>query len=63
MKVYIVMGNDYPDAVFTTEAAAATYCSDKSAETPKLPGSRVPRIYWRWYAFELQGAINGPQAN
>lgn len=46
--VYVVMGNDYPDAVFTTEVAASAYCSDKKAQTGR-------RVHWRYYAFRLPG--------
>jgi hypothetical protein len=50
MVVYVVMGNDYPDAVFKEQSAAEAYCLAKNSENRK--GQR--RIYWRFYSFELQ---------
>lgn len=50
MKVYVVMGNDFPDCVFSTEAAAEAYCESKKAE--RREGYR--RIYWRVYEFEVR---------
>ena len=51
LKVYVVMGNDYPKCVFTTEAVADKFCADKKAEQKANHG---PRIYWRVYGFPLQ---------
>jgi hypothetical protein len=52
--VYVVMGNDYPAAVFEREADAIGYCDEKA----KLPESRHPSgakcIYWRSYSFEVR---------
>jgi hypothetical protein len=48
-KVYVVMGNDFPDAVFDSEAAAEAYCETKRDE--KRPWTRT--IYWRVYEFTL----------
>lgn len=63
MKVFVVMGNDYPDAVFTSNEAAEAYCcakrSDDVLAQPKggmMHGS-VPRIYWRVYAFDLREKV------
>jgi hypothetical protein len=50
MKVYVVMGNDYPEAVFKLEAEAVKFCSDKKKER----GMQKPVIYWRTYEFELR---------
>jgi len=50
MKVYVVMGNDYPEAVFKLEAQAVKFCSDKKKER----GTQKPVIYWRTYEFELR---------
>lgn len=52
MSVYVVMGNDYPAAVFATEEAAEAYCVAKRKE-PRTSGIM---IYWRVYEFALQGA-------
>lgn len=55
MKIWVVMGNDFPDAVFDTEAGAKQYCKDKrdanKAHREKMPG---PTIYWRSYEFDLR---------
>jgi len=51
MKIYVVMGNDYPDAVFTNEVVAERYCMTKRAEDLLLYVS--PRIDWRVYPFDL----------
>ena len=50
MKVYVVMGNDFPDAVFSDAAAAERYIAGKNQETKTIPSRRV---YWRAYAFLL----------
>jgi hypothetical protein len=52
MKVFVVMGNDFPDAVFDNEAAAENYCVGKRGNYKE--GSGIGRIYWRIYEFELQ---------
>ncbi len=49
-KVYVVMGNDYPNAVFRDENKAKKYCAAKKAKN--MPGERI--IYWRHYEFEVQ---------
>ena len=46
MKVFVVMGNDYPAAVFSTNAAAVEFCDDQNKHGDK-------RIYWRVYEFAL----------
>lgn len=62
-KVYVVMGNDYPKTVFSTDLSAEEFCkralAKDKAEALRL-GDRdygSPRIYWRWYSFELDGEI------
>lgn len=54
MKVWVVMGNDYPNAVFDTEKAANTYCAVKKEEPASNHASGGIRIYWRSYAFEVR---------
>lgn len=49
MKVYVVMGNDYPDAVFDSEQAAKSFCEAKKAKN--ATGERP--IYWRYFEFEM----------
>ena len=51
MRVFVLMGNDYPGAVFADETAANQACKERAAEDD-VPGRR---IYWRLYPFELQG--------
>jgi hypothetical protein len=58
-KVYVIMGNDFPDAVFMRRIDADRYCRAKQANERRAikaglilgPG---PRVYWRWYEFPLQ---------
>lgn len=53
MKVWVIMGNDFPDAVFSSEKAADKHVEKMKAETDKRPGG-TPRIYWRSYEFTLR---------
>jgi len=53
MKVYVVMGNDFPDKVFATEEAAEAYCIEKKSN-PENRVLGISRIYWRVYEFEVQ---------
>lgn len=48
-KIYVVMGNDYPSAVFSKKKRAEKYC-DRMRENNKLDGQR---IFWRVYEFEV----------
>lgn len=50
-KVWVVMSNDYPDAVFDSEAAAAAYVAAKEAVAAERP--RGLRVRWRSYEFAL----------
>jgi hypothetical protein len=57
MMVYVVMGNDYPAAVFDNESDAAAYCLRKKVEGEKRRADGNSVIYWRAYGFPLnQGA-------
>lgn len=59
MQVYVVMSNDFPDSVFSTEAAAKAYVNRKNdAPENRLPSGGGPRIYWRSYEFDLDGKSN-----
>lgn len=49
MEVYVVMGNDFPDSVFTNEKDAEIYCQKRQDENK--PDNT--KIYWRVYAFKL----------
>lgn len=55
-KVYVVMGNDFPAAVFDSGSAAEAYCLErkKQDETAAAGTRRLSRIYWRVYDFPLQ---------
>ncbi len=49
MKVYVVMGNDYPDRVYEIRRDAEEFCLEQNAKNEK--GKRP--IYWCVYEFEL----------
>ena len=51
MKVYVVMGNDFPDSCFATEQAAEEYVALKKES---VENKGFPRIYWRVYEFEVR---------
>jgi hypothetical protein len=60
-KVWVIMGNDFPDSAFSDEEKAEAYVTakkaqdraehDKDPQRYKYPYS--PRIYWRHYEFEV----------
>ena len=52
-KVYVVMGNDNPDSVFSNEALADAYVANRKAEDNPSGDGMYRRIYWRAYEFEL----------
>jgi hypothetical protein len=56
MKVYVVCGNDYPDAVFRTEKGAVDHINKMKnlVAPPSTPGVPRARIYWRHYEMELR---------
>lgn len=56
---YVVMSNDFPDAVFDTEEAAESYCKKRMDEQKaeirkKYTGEYQPpaRVYYRWHLLE-----------
>lgn len=51
MKVFVVMGNDFPAAVFDNEETAEAYVDFIKSEDRPIKPSR--RIHWRVYAFDL----------
>lgn len=54
MKVWVLMGNDYPEAVFASEEAAEAEVKRRMDEQRAVkPKWAAPRIYWRTYAFDL----------
>lgn len=55
MKVYVVMGNDYPHCVFSSETVAEAYCNAKTAKEKEMSDKQIrSRIYWRHYEFEVR---------
>ncbi|TJW14426.1 MAG: hypothetical protein E5W82_10645 [Mesorhizobium sp.] len=53
-EVHVVMGNDFPAAVFEKKEDAETYCVARRAEN--RPG--YARIYWRVYNFPILRRVN-----
>lgn len=54
MKIFVIMGNDFPDRVFADEAKADAFCKEKMDEQRVgLKPYEHPRIYWRSYEFEV----------
>ena len=53
MKVWVVMGNDYPDAVFDSHKGAMAHIESRAQEDSKFAKEMRPKIYWRAYEFEL----------
>ena len=59
MKVWVVMGNDYPSGVFSSEDLANKHIDHQKAKLAKqqehLDKYMRPRIYWRATEFNLDG--------
>lgn len=53
-EVHVVMGNDFPAAVFEKKEDAEAFCVAKRAESE--PG--YTRIHWRVYNFPILRRIN-----
>lgn len=53
-KMSVVMSNDYPAAVFSSEALAEDYCDQLRKEQKEALG-RV-RVNWRVYTFTVDDA-------
>ena len=54
MKVYVLMGNDYPAAVFDNEAYGESIVSKLKEKEAAIRKQHIaPSIYWRLYDFEL----------
>jgi hypothetical protein len=49
------MGNDFPDAVFSTETLADAYVEKKKAEDNPSRDGFYRRIHWRHYEFDMDG--------
>lgn len=56
MKVWVIMGNDYPDAVFDSKTEAEAYCTRKTVSAPQTRR----KIYWRAYEFTVQSTAQEP---
>lgn len=52
MKVHVVMGNDYPAAVFDDDKLAAAFIEKMDGPSNKTKFGHS-RIHWRAYEFEL----------
>ena len=49
-KTYVVMANDFPDSVFSSEKKAEAYC-DNQRNNDKPKSVYSPRVYWRIHEF------------
>ena len=57
MTMYVVMGNDFPQCVFTDPQKADDYCALKNAEDRKRREKERGRIiYWRAYEVQWEDA-------
>jgi hypothetical protein len=54
--VWVLMGNDYPEAVYSSEAKAEAAISEHKEKVKKLNHKYgdAPRIYWRTYGFTVR---------
>lgn len=54
MKVYVVMGNDYPSRVYKTRRGAAKFIEEKEEyDVKRMRETGGPKIYWRSYEFDV----------
>lgn len=55
MKVWVIMGNDFPAAVRLTKRGADAYVARMKVENQKALYSQVVshKIYWKHYEFEV----------
>jgi hypothetical protein len=56
MKVYVVMGNDFPEAVFSKEKDAEAFCAEKVGKKPHK-GLPAAHVHWRTYEFKLDREV------
>ncbi len=54
MKVYVVMGNDYPEAVLTSAVEADRFIANVEADDRRRNPNRLIKIHWRSYEFDLK---------
>lgn len=52
MKMFVIMGNDFPEGICSTEEKAKAVVVLKKAEEQGLTYDH-PRIYWRHYEFDV----------
>lgn len=60
MRVWVLMGNDFPEAVFASreEAEQEVAARKKLDEIERQQVRRLsPKIYWRAYEFKLKGSL------
>lgn len=55
--MHVVMGNDFPAAVFDDLAKAEAYCDQQRLKGPHTE-SGICRIHWRTYDFYLNNERN-----
>lgn len=55
MTIYVIMGNDYPEAVFSEEKLAVAFVAKMKGKLTSLDGTSAnpTRVHWRYYPFEL----------
>lgn len=57
MKAYVLMGNDFPEAVYLKKDLAEAEVMRRMEEQRKGKEPwETPRVYWRWYDFEIVGS-------
>jgi hypothetical protein len=52
MKVWVLMGNDFPDSVYATKKKAEAAVKQKRIADDRNV-DHYPRIYWRYYELEV----------
>lgn len=59
MKVWVIMGNDFPAAVRLTKRGADAYVERMKAKNfVDMKTQQSGRIYWRHYEFEITSRGN-----
>lgn len=53
MKVFVLMGNDFPEKVFADEVEANSFCESLMDEPANKLEGFARRVYWRIYPFDL----------
>lgn len=56
-KVFVIMGNDFPDSVVSSQKAADEYIEARKAVDKAMKVGH--RIYWRSYEFEIDKLKGG----